>query len=165
MNPLSVLHEAVEHRVDAIRQHAPGWLCGKGCDRCCRQLAALPQLTTVEWNLLYEGFGALPAEQQASVRRRLTALGATPTARVTCPLLDPASGACPVYAQRPVACRTYGFYVQRDKGLYCGDIEAQVASGALDDVVWGNHETIEQQLAALGEARSLHEWFVQSRVR
>ena len=111
---------------------------------------------------MYEGFCSLPAGQQETIRQRLTALGATPAAPVTCPLLDPASGACPVYAQRPVACRTYGFYVQRDKGLYCGDIEAQVASGALDDVVWGNHETIEQQLAALGEIRSLHEWFVHS---
>ena len=162
MNPLSVLHEDVEQRVAAIRRDAPGWLCGKGCGRCCRQLAALARLTLVEWNLLYEGFCSLPAGQQETIRQRLTALGATPAAPVTCPLLDPASGACPVYAQRPVACRTYGFYVQRDKGLYCGDIEAQVASRALDDVVWGNHETIDQQLAALGEIRSLHEWFVHS---
>ncbi len=44
------------------------------------------------------------------------------------------------YAQRPVACRTYGFYVQRELGLYCGDIEARVAGGELADVVWGNHD-------------------------
>jgi Fe-S-cluster containining protein len=44
-----------------------------------------------------------------------------------------------VYTQRPVACRTYGFYVQRKLGLYCRDIESREAEGALVDVVWGNH--------------------------
>ena len=78
---------------------------------------------------------------------------------VTCPLLDPASDACMVYAHRPVACRTYGFYAQRDKGFYCGDIAAQVAAGQLADVVWGNHDAIDQRLAQLGETRALTDWF------
>jgi hypothetical protein len=58
-----------------------------------------------------------------------------------------------------VACRTYGFYVQRDKGLYCQEIEARVADGFMSDVVWGNHEAIEHRLASLGETRALTEWF------
>jgi hypothetical protein len=58
-----------------------------------------------------------------------------------------------------VACRTYGFYAQRDKGLYCKDIETRVADGALDDVVWGNHDAVDRQLAGLGESRGLTEWF------
>ena len=58
-----------------------------------------------------------------------------------------------------MACRTYGFYVQRDKGLYCCEIETQVAAGALADVVWGNHDAVDQQLAKLGESRPLTEWF------
>jgi len=78
---------------------------------------------------------------------------------LVCPLLDQASGACPVYAQRPVACRTYGFYVQRDLGLYCRDIEARVEDGTLADVVWGNHDAIDRWFAALGEVRPLPEWF------
>jgi hypothetical protein len=49
--------------------------------------------------------------------------------------------------------------VQRDKGLYCHDIESRVAEGALADVVWGNHDGVDQQLAGLGESRSLTEWF------
>ncbi|MBL8432147.1 MAG: hypothetical protein JNK80_07105, partial [Dechloromonas sp.] len=48
---------------------------------------------------------------------------------------------------------------QRDRGLHCGDIEAQVAAGALADVVWGNHDAIDRQLASLGGARPLTEWF------
>ncbi len=75
------------------------------------------------------------------------------------PLLDQDTGACPVYAQRPVACRTYGFYVERDKGLYCHDIEARVSAGQLDDVLWGNQEGVNQQLKRLGETHSLVDWF------
>jgi hypothetical protein len=58
-----------------------------------------------------------------------------------------------------VACRTYGFYVQRELGLYCRDIESRVADGTLADVVWGNHDAIDHRLAGLGEVRALTEWF------
>ena len=75
-------------------------------------------------------------------------------------MLDESSGACPVYAQRPVACRTYGFFVDRDKGLYCRDIEALVEGGGLDEVVWGNHEVIERRLTAFEPTRTLTDWFL-----
>jgi Fe-S-cluster containining protein len=75
------------------------------------------------------------------------------------PLRPIVGGTCRVYLHRPVACRTYGFYVQRDKGLYCNDIEAQVASGALSDVVWGNQDAIDQRLKCTGETRELTLWF------
>ncbi len=78
---------------------------------------------------------------------------------IICPMLELASGSCPVYRQRPVACRTYGFYVQRDKGLYCHDLESLVDDGVLLDVVWGNHDAIDQRLAQLGERRALTDWF------
>ena len=159
MSDLDTLHRAIDDRVAAIRLTHPHWLCGKGCDACCRQLAALPQLTRAEWELLRTGLAALPAPQLAKIHRRIEALGPAPQPPVTCPLLDPASGACPVYAQRPVACRSYGFYVQRDKGLHCPRIEAQAAAGELADVVWGNHESIERALSALGETRALDAWF------
>jgi hypothetical protein len=60
---------------------------------------------------------------------------------------------------RPVACRTYGFYVQRDKGLYCQEIEARVAGGDWATVVWGNHDAVDRSLNALGDSRDLTEWF------
>ena len=86
-------------------------------------------------------------------------LARTPSRPLVCSMLDEMEGACPVYAQRPVACRTYGFYVQRALGLYCGDIEARVAGGELGDVVWGNHDAVDKALGALGEVRALTEWF------
>ena len=156
---ITLLHADIDTRVSSIRKQTPDWPCAKGCDTCCRQLADVPQLTAEEWELLKAGLATLPAEQLAEIRRRIAELPAERPHRVTCPMLDPATGACPVYVQRPVACRTYGFYVQRDKGLYCAEIESRVAEGQLTEVVWGNHDVIDQQLASLGETRSLTDWF------
>lgn len=159
MTALTQLHADIDARVQVIRGDCPDWLCGKGCDRCCRQLAEVPQLTSAEWDLLREGLAGLPPKQFEEVRRNMAALGSQRSRPITCPMLDLANGTCPVYAQRPVACRTYGYYVQRDKGLFCGDIEIRVADGALADVVWGNHDAIDHGLAGLGESRALTEWF------
>lgn len=153
------LHAAIDGRVASIRENRPDWLCGKGCDSCCRRLAEIPQLSAAEWALLREGLAGLTPQHLRQIGRAMAALAVETARPLTCPLLDQQTGACPVYAQRPVACRTYGFYVQRDKGLYCHGIETQAAAGALADVVWGNHDAVEQQLAGLGEHLSLSDWF------
>ncbi len=159
MTTLSELHVDVDARVQAIREGRPDWPCGKGCDSCCRRLAEVPRLTLGEWDLLRAGLAALPPERLREISRNMAALAGQRIRPVVCPLLDLASGSCPVYAQRPVACRTYGFYVQRDLGLYCHDIETRVADGSLADVVWGNHDAVDHRLAGLGEIRALTEWF------
>jgi uncharacterized protein len=159
MTPLSRLLADIDVRVQSIRENRPDWLCGKGCDSCCRRLADVPQLTAAEWGLLQEGLAALPQEYLRTIGERMTGITGQPSRPVICPLLDQSSGACPVYAQRPVACRTYGFYVQRELGLYCHDIESRVADATLADVVWGNHDAIDHRLAGLGELRALTEWF------
>ena len=156
---LSRLHDDIDARVESIRGNRPDWLCGKGCDSCCRRLAEIPRLTASEWTLLRDGLSTLPPERILEISRDMAALAGQESRPIVCPLLDQATGACPVYAQRPVACRTYGFYVQRDLGLYCRDIESRVADGALADVVWGNHDAIDHRLAGLGETRTLTEWF------
>lgn len=159
MTPLTRLHADIDTRVQTIRASRPDWLCGKGCDACCRRLAAVPTLTAAEWELLQQGLATLAPERLREIERDMTALSQQQSRPFVCPLLDQTSGACPVYAQRPVACRTYGFYVQRALGLYCGDLEARVADGTLTDVVWGNHDAIDQRLTGLGEVRTLPEWF------
>lgn len=159
MDSLFRLHADIDARVEHIRRDRPDWPCAKGCDACCRRLAAEPRLTAAEWLLLQEGLAALPPQRLDEIAGNMAALAGQRARPVVCPLLDQASGACPVYAQRPVACRSYGFYVQRDLGLYCHDIESQVAAGALADVVWGNHDAIDRRLAGLGETRALTDWF------
>jgi Fe-S-cluster containining protein len=160
--PLQQLHLDIDRRVGNIRENRPDWLCGKGCDQCCRRLAEVPQLTATEWALLQEGLAALTADHLLEISRKISALAGQPSRPIVCPLLDQTNGACPVYLQRPVACRSYGFYVQRDLGLYCHDIESLVAEGKLADVVWGNHDAIDQRLTGLGESRPLTEWFANS---
>lgn len=162
MNPLIQLHEDIEARVSQIRQQHDTWPCAKGCDHCCRQLARLPQLTATEWTALRTGLEALPKSTRNEVLSRVAAFNRERQANlrpVTCPLLDQTKGTCPVYLVRPVACRTYGFYVQRDGGLYCADIHGAVTRGEMDHVIWGNHEVIDRHLTTLGESRSLDEWF------
>ena len=161
MNKLFQLHAEIDARVTTIRSAQPEWLCGKGCGHCCQRLAEIPQLTITEWAWLREGLAALSAQQLHEISQNMAALTVQTTRPVICPLLDRENQSCPVYLQRPVACRTYGFYVQRELGLYCQGIEAQVAAGTLDNVVWGNHDAIDHQLAGLGETRALTEWFAQ----
>lgn len=160
MNTLAQLHDDIEARVQSIRADHADWLCRRGCDGCCHRLAEMPRLTAEEWALLREGLAGLPPDKLRDIDRNIAALTGQPARPLVCPLLDRSAGACRVYAHRPVACRTYGFYVQRDLGLYCKDIEARVAEGALADVVWGNHDVIDRRLQGLGETRELTEWFL-----
>lgn len=159
LKSITILHREIDARVADARAQQPDWPCAKGCAKCCRSLADVPQLTAAEWDLLKSGLAALPTDSLLAINEKICALAQQAPAPVTCPLLDAETDACPVYAQRPVACRTYGFYVQRDRGLYCGEIEAGVATGQFDGVVWGNHDAVDRQLASLGEKRPLTEWF------
>ena len=159
MKTLSELHENIDMRVKAIRDENSDWLCKMGCDGCCHRLAQIPQLTSAEWALFQEGFATLSTEKQQEIRQSVATLSTQSPRSIICPMLDKATGACLIYAYRPVACRTYGFYVERDKGLYCHDIEASVAEGALNNVVWGNHDTINRHLDKLGDKRDLVAWF------
>ena len=149
------LHTDIDARVSAIRAHRPDWPCSKGCDHCCRHLAAVPQLTATEWDVLKQGLQLLDARRLQEIRRAVAALSDAAPGAVVCPMLERESGACPVYAHRPVACRSYGFYVERDTGLYCAEIEARVAAGAYPEVIWGHQGRLETRLAALGETRPL----------
>ena len=156
---LNLLHAEINQRVTTITWEHPDWPCRKGCGNCCRQLARIPQLTRAEWQLLQQGLSALPKAEFAAVVRNIASPAVEGPAPVTCPLLDVERDACRVYAQRPVACRAYGFYVQQDKGMYCNDILQQVERGEREGLVWGNQDGVDRQLANLGESRALSDWF------
>ncbi len=159
MDDLIQLHAAIDTRVQSIRNSVADWPCAMGCDACCHRLAEIPALTEAEWVLLCEGLSALAPEQLGRIGREMAALENQSSRPFVCPFLDRSSGACPVYAQRPVACRTYGFYVQRDRGLYCREIESRESQGSLAEVMWGNHDAVDTCLSGLGKARPLTEWF------
>ena len=161
INTLNHLHSDIYDRVRSISEDNIDWPCRVGCDNCCRRLAEIPQLTMAEWNLLREGLHLLAPEQLHEIIKDVAELSSQLSRPIICPMLDQSLGSCRVYAHRPVACRTYGFYVQRDKGLYCKDIQTRVADGAWSGVVWGNQDAIDRRLNGLGDARELTEWFLE----
>jgi len=154
---LVTIQQTIHRRVSAILGKRGDWLCRKGCDECCRHLAAIPEITRSEWELLRSGLQALPSETRQAIQSRVEDLRQS-SRPFLCPFLDLSDGACSVYESRPVACRTYGFYVDRDTGLYCGSIQDRVEKGEYQDVIWGNDQSIQSSLSALGATRSLLDW-------
>lgn len=155
---LKVLRDEIEARAAAISTSNGEWPCRKGCDHCCRNLACLPELAEAEWAEVERGLAELEAGARAEVESRLRELADGARAPYTCPFLDRENGACRIYWHRPVACRTYGFYVQRGVGSYCSIILSRVESGEFAQVVWGNHEAVDARLERMGERVAMREW-------
>jgi Fe-S-cluster containining protein len=152
MTRLYQIEEAVHVRVQAIVKSNPDWPCRKGCDDCCRSLASLPRVTPPEWERIAAAVEALPPDTAALVRGRIrdASQGSRP---FTCPMLDTGSGSCLIYEARPIACRAYGFYAEREYVLGCNRIEA--IGHESRDVVWGNHAALEEDLRSLGPTLEL----------
>ena len=83
MTKLAQLHIDIDRRVQSILEDRADWLCTKGCDNCCRQLAEVPLLTLAEWNLLREGLQGLTAEKLQEVSNNMAALTQSLNARVS----------------------------------------------------------------------------------
>lgn len=106
--------------------------CHPGCHQCCIGVFAI---TPLDAAALREGLAAAPAEVAERIlaralasRERLIAAGFPGDAKTgilftephhedafeefandePCPVLDPATGTCDLYASRPVQCRTFG---------------------------------------------------------
>src|SRR5512132_3920616 len=96
---LEILQQETDERAKAaVRGRA--WPCRRGCDLCCRRLAAVPQWTAPEWQDLRAGIEQLAPPVQAEIDRRIRAMPVS--GRLVCPLLDEAEGACLVYDRRPL---------------------------------------------------------------
>lgn len=146
------LQREIDARTREIAASHGAWPCRAGCDFCCRNLAEPPRLTRAEWQSVTEGLAQLPSSTRTEIQVR-----AGHPSRV-CPFLDLEAGKCLIYEQRPIACRTYGFYVERDRGLYCKQIEQRVAAGEMADVVWGNVAGVESRRQEIGDKIALSDW-------
>lgn len=163
---LSILQEQISRRCAATSAAHPFWPCASGCDDCCRSLAAVPSLHHVEWDALWSAIVALPADQLAQVSREMDALCEKESAglcgSLVCPLLDQTQGICRVYPARPLACRTYGFYVDGADGKYCGKVTAALQQNPDADVVFGNEPSVLKDAErAFGKTRTLTEFWRQ----
>ena len=136
------------------------WLvCKLGCTQCCMGVFAINQLDAIR---LQQGLVELELtdpERAAQIRERARAsmarLGAdfpgNPATGILdegeaaarfdefandepCPLLDPLTGACDLYAARPMTCRVFGPPVRSEDGLgvcelcYHGASDEQIAA-------------------------------------
>lgn len=147
------LEQRIEVRVQDIRASRDWWPCRRGCDRCCRQLAQPPELSLQEWVRIDEAIAALPVPIRAEIEQKIDKLLVqiaenTVTSQIMCPYLDENEGACRIYDARPIACRTYGFFVARDGNDYCQIIKNEVSSriDTATDIIWGNAESIRNEI-------------------
>ena len=115
----------------------------------------MPRVTQQEWQSIAAALDALPDPTAELVRSRIRD-SATASRPVTCPLLDRDSGTCLIYEARPVACRAYGFYAERQYVLGCSRIESMAQE--FPPVIWGNHAALEEDLRRLGAEATLLEW-------
>ena len=151
---LADVQDRVAARAAAIRDAHPFWPCGEGCDHCCRTLPSLPVVTLAEREELRRALSVLSRQERVIVEERIR--NAPAVGPLTCPMLDEATSGCRVYDARPVVCRTYGFYTDRDAGLHCHKVTSAVReNGAEQTVVWGNGEAISRDMSVLGEARRI----------
>jgi Fe-S-cluster containining protein len=81
-----------------VGDYAEALRCQAGCAGCCRLSGVLP----VEAASLYLAWRSLPEAPRRALRSRLEHPGATDC----CPLLF--DRRCPLYAARPIICRTHG---------------------------------------------------------
>ncbi|MBR8837270.1 MAG: YkgJ family cysteine cluster protein [Stigonema ocellatum SAG 48.90 = DSM 106950] len=144
---LQILDERVESRVKAIRADRDWWPCRRGCDHCCRHLACPPELSREEWVRIEDAIAVLATPIRTEIEQKIDALLVqiaedTVGQHVVCPYLDDRSGSCLIYDARPIACRTYGFFVARDHNQYCHIIDTEVTSRSDRGIVWGNAEAI-----------------------
>jgi Fe-S-cluster containining protein len=158
---LEALYARIDTRASEIAGAHAWWPCRRGCDHCCRTLSAPLPLTELEWRYLWEGFQQLPPEAQVEVRARVKELEQRPDAEsFICPLLDRETGACRVYAHRPLVCRSYGFAAARDGGRWCEIISGLLEQHGEDGLMWANQDALIVALDALGGPTStVFEWF------
>jgi Fe-S-cluster containining protein len=145
---LQQLDAQIEARVQAIRAEHDWFPCRRGCDHCCRHLAHPPELSAIEWARVDAALAQLPAPIQGEIEQNIQALLLQLTANhkhssIVCPYLNQTEGTCFIYGDRPLACRTYGFFIARDHDQYCQQIAAEVAARPQAAIVWGNAEAMD----------------------
>jgi Fe-S-cluster containining protein len=91
----------------ATRRAGPWLVCRPGCCECCIGPFAIDARDV---RLLQQGLRSVDSAIAARVRARARSypLDASAAENEPCPVLDPETGTCDLYAWRPITCRTFG---------------------------------------------------------
>ncbi len=149
--------------VDATRRSGPMLVCRPGCTQCCVGVFAISQLDAIR---LRTGLSDLEIADPARARQvRERAIEAAQRLRADfpgdpatgtigedeeaeeqfddfannepCPVLDPESGTCDLYAARPITCRAFGPPIRSEGGLgvcelcFHGATDEQIAASEM----------------------------------
>jgi Fe-S-cluster containining protein len=135
------LFPLIDAALASASQRSGHWLaCHPGCHQCC--IGVFP-ITALDAALLREGLAAAPSDVRERILHRAHASrqallaegfpGNPSTGELfteadheeafadfannePCPVLDPSTGTCDLYAHRPVQCRTFGPPARDDEG-------------------------------------------------
>src|SRR5262245_14353729 len=118
------LVQIVDAALAQAAQRAGAWLaCRVGCTQCCIGPFAITPLDVARLQAGLADLESRDPARAARVRRRAEASADRLSREFTldqlisedaagenepCPALDPDTGACDLYAARPIACRTFG---------------------------------------------------------
>ncbi len=174
------LVQIVDDALASAVSRAGTWLaCRPGCTQCCHGVFAISQLDAARLRAGFAALAALDPARADRIRQRTAAsahrlrhgfpgdpdtgtLGETDQDRALfeafadeepCPVLDPASGTCDLYASRPLTCRIFGPPVLGEQGLgmcelcYVGASEAEITSGEMHLT----HHALEEDLTREAE--------------
>lgn len=166
---------------DAARRSGKWLHCRLGCTQCCIGIFSITQLDAERLRSgLIELEQQNPTRAEAIRRRAADSMqrlkpnfpGDAASGRLDesdprhedfandepCPVLDPETGACDLYAARPITCRVFGPPVRSAEGIgicelnFDGADESEVLAAELD-VSWS---VLEDALNAGAELRSAH---------
>ncbi len=104
---------------EAARKSGPWLVCRPGCTQCCLGPFMITELDARRLRRALKDLEAADPERAARIRERARRVAAIQDETLLddepCPVLDPETGLCELYAARPITCRTFGPPVR------CGD--------------------------------------------
>ena len=137
---LKILDSEISSRCKVVHQQKADWPCRAGCAQCCKTLKEPMQVTEPEWRRLQSAIDKLESTDYENVMQGLDIWSKVEAGvEHICPMLG-SDDRCLVYDARPIACRTYGYYVASDgQGRWCSIIEAR---DDLHEVIWGYERSL-----------------------
>jgi len=124
---------------EAARRSGAWLLCKPGCAQCCLGEFAITQLDAERLRRGQADLEACEPERAARVRKRVREAPSPLADDQPCPVLDPETGTCDLYAARPITCREFGPPVRGESGelgvcelCFDGASEEEIAACAVD---------------------------------